>query len=515
MKGAKKTKDDLTSELEQAHKRIAQLETWLARIKRADKELREQDERIRNYLDVVQVIVIVLDRNGQVTLINRKGCALLGCEEKEVLGQNWFEKFLPESARDAVSRVFRKLMRGELEPLEYFENPVVTSSGEERLIAWHNAVLYDAAGNIVGTLSSGEDITERKRAEVALREAEERYRSLFEHSTSAMVMVGADGNILLANRKYQELTGYTAEELTGGMTILDIAAPEEAAEVERFHHARRKGEKAPMRYESAVITKAGERKDVVVTVGLIPGTEEDITILEDITVPRRAEKEIQRYQQQLRSLASELSLAEERERRRLAEVLHDEVGHALTLLKMKLGEMRDAASAAGLAEPLSEISGIVDQAINTTRSLTFEISPPILYAIGLEPALEWLTERFERRHGITCEFKDDGQQKPLDDDVCVLLFRAVRELLMNIGKHARATKARVSIIRDADDIEITVEDNGVGFDTSTLSTYGATEEGFGLFDIRERLEYAGGYSEVKSEPGRGTTVTLVAPVKTE
>ena len=133
-------------------------------------------DNAQKYLDIAGVIFLAIDANQKVRMINSKGCEVLGYTKDEVLGRNWFSDFLPERIRDEVSRVFNELFAGEIETAEYFENPVLTKSGEERIIAWHNTVLTDDTG-ITGTLSSGEDITERRLAEEKLKESEERCRS--------------------------------------------------------------------------------------------------------------------------------------------------------------------------------------------------------------------------------------------------------------------------------------------------------------------------------------------------
>jgi len=139
--------------------------------KRAEEALRLERNRAQQYLDLAGTIFVVLDRQGTITLLNRKGHQVLGYAEGELLGRNWFETCVPERLRDEVQPVFRQLIAGQLEPAEYHENPVLTRSGQERIIAWHNTLLRSPAGEIVGTLSSGEDITERLRAEDALRKA--------------------------------------------------------------------------------------------------------------------------------------------------------------------------------------------------------------------------------------------------------------------------------------------------------------------------------------------------------
>jgi PAS domain S-box-containing protein len=136
--------------------------------KRAEEALKEERDRAQKYLDIAGVMIVAIDSHGTITLLNKRGCDILGYEEGELVGRNWFDTCLPMPVRAPVKTVFDRLMAGEVEPVEYFENPVVTKQGEERIVAWHNTVLSDESGTIIGTLSSGEDITERKQAEAEL-----------------------------------------------------------------------------------------------------------------------------------------------------------------------------------------------------------------------------------------------------------------------------------------------------------------------------------------------------------
>ncbi|HHE41838.1 MAG TPA: PAS domain S-box protein, partial [Dehalococcoidia bacterium] len=154
------------------------------------KEARARVERERDmaqqYLDIAGMILVVLDTAGRVSLINKKGADILGYPAEEIVGRDWFADFIPESQREAVSSVFQQLVAGQVQPVEYVQNAVLTRGGEERTIAWHNAVVRDQAGAVTATLSSGEDVTERLHTEKALRESEERFRSLFENSRDAI-----------------------------------------------------------------------------------------------------------------------------------------------------------------------------------------------------------------------------------------------------------------------------------------------------------------------------------------
>jgi signal transduction histidine kinase len=225
------------------------------------------------------------------------------------------------------------------------------------------------------------------------------------------------------------------------------------------------------------------------------------------------EKKLLEQQDKLRSLSSDLVLTEERERRHIATELHDRIGQTLAVTKIKLAELREAsASNKPAGKALDDIRQYIEQTIQDTRSLTFELSPPVLYELGLEAALAWLINQTREKYGLRVELEDDGRSKPLDDGCRVIVFQAVRELLFNIVKHARAHSATVSVRKDDDDIRIDIEDDGIGFDSSELEASETGSRGFGLFSIRESLSPLGGHLDIKSEPGRGTRVTLVAPL---
>ncbi len=196
--------------------------------KKAQEALRQEKEMAQKYLEVAAVMMVVIDANKQVTLINRKGCETLGYRREEIVGKNWFDTFLPERLRREVSGVFERLMAGEIEPVEYFENPVLTRSAEERIISWHNSVLTDEKGNIICALSSGQDITERKRAEEALKDSEALYHSLVESLPQNIFRKDAEGKFTFANTNLLSTLGKRLEEVVG-KTDFDFY-PQELAE---------------------------------------------------------------------------------------------------------------------------------------------------------------------------------------------------------------------------------------------------------------------------------------------
>jgi len=233
----------------------------------------------------------------------------------------------------------------------------------------------------------------------------------------------------------------------------------------------------------------------------------------DVTERKKAEEKIHVYQKRLRSLASKLTLVEERERRRLATELHDSIGQLLALCRIKLGELGRVTPSFDSRPLLEEIGDLLDQMIKYIRSLTLQLGPPVLYELGLETALEWLVEYMQERYRIQTEFEVDGEVKSVDEELRVFLFRAVQELMVNIAKHAKTDKAKVSVGWENESIYLSVEDRGVGFNTSILDTPSGKDTGFGLFSIRERIEQFGGELSIQSKPGEGTQISLMVPLK--
>lgn len=245
--------------------------------------------------------------------------------------------------------------------------------------------------------------------------------------------------------------------------------------------------------------------------------------------------ELHATNQQLRSLASEVALAEQRERHRLAIGLHDHIGQLLAVTKMRLSSEAGRTEDAQVKERLADTIGLVTDAIAATRSLTFELSPPMLYELGLVPTLASLVEQTAQRHApLVCTFADDDEPKPLPTDVEVLLFQVARELMTNTLKHAGSGRLSVSTRREGDTMVLEVEDDGIGFDVTRLDGTPIGQGGFGLLSVRERLSHFGATLRVESEPrdvsysanlnasgqavdrasGGGTRVVIVVPLKT-
>ncbi|MCP5297826.1 MAG: PAS domain-containing protein [Zoogloeaceae bacterium] len=225
------------------------------------------------------------------------------------------------------------------------------------------------------------------------------------------------------------------------------------------------------------------------------------------------EKMVQVRTAQLSTLATELATAEERERRKLAQDLHDDLSQVLSIIKLKLTLLDHQERRGNLRDVLKDIHALTDQANHSVRSLAVRLSPPALHALGLVPALDWLAEEVERLYGLTVHFHDDGASKPIREPARTIVFRAVGELLANVAKHAGAQSADVTccLIRE-DRLVVAVSDPGCGFECEEILTSQTGASGLGLLGIRERLARIGGEVNIDSMPGEGTTITLSIPL---
>ncbi len=273
--------------------------------KQAEQRLHAQTERAQRYLDIAGVAFVALDREGRVTLLNRRGEDLLGYSAEEIIGQDWFDLCLPERLRADVRSVFRRLIAGEIDLFEYYENPVLTKSGDERIVAWHNTVVRDNTGCVIGTVSSGEDITERRQAEGALKQSEARYQDYYDNSPDMAASVSAKtAEILDCNQTVANALGYTKQEING-RPIFEIYHPDCMEDVKKaFQSFVETGE--VNNAELQLKRRDGSKIDVSLNVTAVRDEEGNIvrsrSVWRDITDKKRYEEALRESQEKYRLL---------------------------------------------------------------------------------------------------------------------------------------------------------------------------------------------------------------------
>jgi len=489
--------------------------------RKAEKALRESREKYRNLFETTMQGIVYQDASGLIISANRAAERILGLNLDQMQGR---------TSTDPRWRAIHE--DGSLFPGE--EHPSMVALRTSKIVSgvimgvYHPQtngtrwILIDAIPKFlpgetkpIQVYTTFTDITERKRAEEGLKKSSQLLRDTGEMAKVGGWELDLSTKEVIWTEEVHRIHGVAPGYKPKLEEAINFYAPESRPALEEaIKKAAETGE--PYDLESLFIPSGSKNKIWVRSLGKAVYSGDKIIKLagtfQNIDKYKRAEAALRKYEARLRTLSLELSHAEERERRRLALFLHDEIGQSLALLRMKLGEYAGGLELKSGKHDIGQICDVLEKAIDQTHTLTFELSPPILHQLGLEAAIEWAGEKISQDQGIDFIFNDDGRMKPLDVDLKAFLFRCVRELMMNIVKHAKARRMTVSLTMTQNQVCAVVEDNGIGFDTSLLERQ-AEIVGFGLFSIRERLAAVDGTFELRSEAGRGTRVALSIPVK--
>ncbi len=477
--------------------------------RRAEEALRESEEKYRNLFDHAQVGMFRVEAGtGRWLEVNSKMAEILGYPSAQDMKSKTIWSVFSDAAEG------RQMME-HLEQngfLSDHHKNVLRPDGERRdcLCSIRH---YPDKGFFEGSCV---DISARLRAEEALRQSEQRFASFFSLSPVSLgLSTLREGLYLDVNQAFLELTGYGRDELAGRNFLdLGIWADQEERDkmfTEISNEGCLRGQEIRIRHKNGQIKTALMSAELII----IKSEESILFSLMDITNLKAATEKLAAQRKQLRRLATELAVTESRERRRIAADLHDRIGQTLFLAHLRTEQMRDWTQEPQGLETVEVISELLEQAIGDVRALLMEMSPPILQVLGLEAALKNLGEKMESEHGVKVEVRGECRLLGMSDDLKDLLFRAARELMLNAVKHARAGRILVSLSLEDDAVEVTVEDNGIGFETSEIERLvESASPRFGLFSIRERLTPIGGELRVRSTPGQGTKASLLAPLRT-
>jgi PAS domain S-box-containing protein len=451
--------------------------------------------------------IIVADLNGYIHSANDSFLSMVGYDRND-LPFRWDDMTPPEWGPQDAAHVQELQKTGMASP---FEKEYFRKDGTRVPVRIGVALVEGTREQCVCFV---QDLTESKKVEAALRRSDELFRSLYEQIPLMYFKMDRDGNVQAVNGHGAAELGYTPAELVG-KSVLEIFHPEDRQEVlaqlEALVH--QPGEIA--RWEFRKVRKDGSVLWVRELARAVRDSSGQLTALvacHDITAEREAQESLQRYRDRLKLLTGRLARAEETERQRIAASLHDHLGQPLTMIKIRLGLMKKQADAARMVSNLSQIEFEIDELITAMRSLTFELSSPILRELGLEPALLNLCQRNEKITGI--HFAFDGSSKTeLDNEPRMVIYRMVSELMFNAIKHSQCKKVSVAVLEDAAGLQIGVADDGVGFDPDDIAESDGLSAGFGLFNVREQLEQLGGNLRLHASPGEGTRAIMTIPVE--
>ena len=450
----------------------------------------------------------MVNPDGTIGTINQTTLDLLGYQENELIGKSINivfgeeEALLSEGSGLDDDSTEKGIVRNR-------EKTYLSKDGRRIPMLFSSSAMRDD-GKVQGIICVARDITERKKAEEALKNSAREWHATFDAVGDSVFLTDLEGRILRCNRAMAKFLRKSFSEIIGRTCwrlLHSTLEPTEDCPLRRMRKSSRR-EKGVLsigeRYFETTVDPFRDKDGALIGAA---------HIMTDITERKKAEKKIKAHQKKLRALASELTLTEEREKRHLATELHDSISQLLALCRIKLGELEKVTRVSDSRSLIEEIEKRLEEIIWHTRSLTLRLGPPVLYELGLEAALQWLADYMQEQYGIQTKFKVDEEAEPVDEKLRVFLFRTVQELMMNVAKHAEIDKAKVSVWKENDRIHITVEDRGVGFNTADLETSLGKDTGFGLFSIRERIKYFRGELSIQSKPGEGTQVTFMVPLK--
>lgn len=451
---------------------------------------------------------ILQHRGGTIVYANDSACRLLGVLHPEELIGTPILAIVPPEYQEPLSARIDESMFVIGKVSSRLEEKVVHRDGsqiEVEIVEMH--ILNQGLPTIQVTML---DISARKQVKQTIREGENAIKNLIEVLPVGVAVMGFDGSMKYVNRCFEETFGYSHGEISTISEWLQSAYPDPnyrkslvAQLDETLFHAQETGK--PMQpVEVNVTCKDGSVRHVILN-RQIAG-QSKIAIHIDITERESRQNEF------LSKVSFQLLWAEERERERIAGELHDHVGQSLLLANMKLGVLKSMLPSGRNLLLAEETANLLDSSIQDVRTLTIRARPTILDIAGIETALEWLCCAVNKDYSAKIVFSNDRHPKPVAPEERYLIYQSVRELLLNVIKHAKTDRAFLSLSTENNALVIQLKDEGVGFSLSEMRAKQKNGCAYGLYHVQQRVEHIGGKFTAESEPNKGTTIRLTVPL---
>jgi len=440
----------------------------------------------------VPISYLVLDTEGKVLKSSYATAELLGVHRLHLV-QLPFADFVREECRPLFLALMKQLFAAPGEPVTC---ELALCSAAQQTIYVQVQVEVCQPGNLC--LMTLTDVS-------SLRGSQKTFQTAADRAFTWDFWVGPDGRFIYMSPSCQAITGYSAEEfLADPELFVRIVHPEDTPPF--YPSDLGQYRQGPLQREYRIRHRNGSVLWIRHEGQLVTGPDQGILGLKgsnrEVTHERQLRQQLEQSVEELKKLTAELNLSEERERRRIAQALHDQVVQGLAIGKLNLeavltkGEIADHPV-------LQELKSILEYSIQDLRDLCFDLSSPLLYDLGLESAIGYLGEKLEQKFGFHFVFNTWARdKKPLGEEISVAMYQFCRELLMNAGKYAEATTVTCLLYQDGERLVLNLQDDGRGFDPEQC------QEGFGLPSIRQRVTYLGGTLSVKSAAGAGTTTEI-------
>ncbi len=480
-------------------------------------------EAVDTYEQAIDFSLNILEKNGLMQCKTHGNTALTSASNPPRLFNQFFNFLsnIAEAIRFFCSKRFREQFKKQYSEalLTYIasidwqkpgghlpENKIFDDSSSKKI--------FDTIGFVQSEIYSL--LEERRRSENALKESEEKYRLLVEHTKAGICEYDYHHKkILNPNQAFLDITGYSKEEILS-MGLLDLLNDEGRRQFNQRLSMLYSGRPVSSEVEYQIITKKGEMKWVLSNVNVtfennLP-QKANIAIT-DITRLKTIENQLLEYQAKLKKLSVQLSMSEEKQRRLLASRFHDDISQELFVAQLQLDSFEKKLDNPVHVVELSCIKDHIVKLIKQMRDLIFDLSPPVLYDFGFKEALETLARVTQSKHGIEVATQFSGDMDRVNDEIKIILYRSIKELIYNAIKHAKADRIIVSVHNAPHAFKVDVTDDGIGLDVENFHIGASCPDGFGLFDIREKMNHLGGKLTINSAPGRGTSISMEVPVK--
>ena len=473
-------------------------------------KLLQSEERWTATLGSIGEAVIATDKEGRITFLNSVAAALTGWQPQEALNQpigDVLKLINEESGMTADNEVLRVLKDKQILAVANHVD-LVTRDGRELAVEHSAAPILAGRGIVIGVVLILRDVSERRQERIATAEQ----AALLELTQNSVFVIDMDGRVQFWSRGAEVMFGYTKAEAAGMIAhdMLSTEFPESfagiTAQLMRAGH-----------WEGDLIKTARDGRRVVVSGrwalqrGQRGAPPRVLVVNSDITERMQGEELVILQREQLRALADRLQWVREEDRKRVARDLHDEIGQILTAIKMDMKWMsrRLPDSESEVRDRLQESLQSIDEGVKSVRAICSRLRPGVLDDLGLAAAIEWQASEFESRNGVRCQVSVPPVDLHMDGDRATAAFRIFQECLTNVIRHARAKLVRVGLSQEDESIVLVVEDDGVGFLETNLSS---TPGSLGLLGMKERAQACGGDVRIFSSPGNGTTVTIRVPL---
>ena len=476
-----------------------------------EERIKQSEVRYRTIVETAHDIIWTLDTQGNILSLNKSAETISGYTAPELIGKNFVRLVYPEDLpmiRDVLGKVFQGKEASD-------EGRICAKDGNLFTLSVNAVPLFEN-DRVIGMAGFGRNITKQKEAEEALLKNEEKFRTLVETMNEGLGVKDENGLWTYANDKLCYMLGHFQGELVG-RAVIDFVDETHQAIFKEEMAMQRRGEHKP--YELTWRNKNGLKIPTIVSPKPIFSKEGEFkgsfAIITDITEQKQAEEALKESEKQLRYLSSQLMTIQEQERKRISAELHDELGQALTVMKLRLKVIEKGLTKdqTGIQKDCSDTLHYIDQVIEDVRRLSRDLSPSILEDLGFSAALRKMVGDFTKHYAIKSFMETIDIDHLFSPRAHILLYRIFQEALTNIGKHSRASQVAISITKENGGISFLIGDNGKGFNLKETAARNMNEKGLGLSTLSERIRMLGGSLHLWTQEGKGTRISFTIPIE--